>query len=136
MMIVDCWPCLALPCLAPKVANETRLRDKGPSFTPWQLRKARVKLSKPCPTSARANHIPFLAFWQPHLSQADPFICMFARLQSYSFHARETCHSTHSRVIKPFDMDPSAKKCEPPGHPGDISREEAELGILPSHGKR
>merc|ERR1711977_308769 len=33
---------------------------------------------------------------------------MFARLQSYSFHARETCHSTHSRVIKPFDMDPSA----------------------------
>ncbi|KAG4416436.1 hypothetical protein IFR04_010414 [Cadophora malorum] len=31
-------------------------------------------------------------------------------------------------------MDPSAKKCEPPGHPGDISREEAELGILPSHG--
>ena len=30
-------------------------------------------------------------------------------------------------------MDQS-KECEPPGHAGDISHQEAELGILPSHG--
>ncbi|KAL2067991.1 hypothetical protein VTL71DRAFT_16089 [Oculimacula yallundae] len=27
-----------------------------------------------------------------------------------------------------------AKECEPPGHAGDISEQEADLGILPSHG--
>jgi hypothetical protein len=31
-------------------------------------------------------------------------------------------------------MDSFASDCEQPGHAGDITKKEAEVGILPSHG--